>query len=331
MKKKIFLTILVVLLLVIVVSLWAVPIQQPKLWGLTFSARQARTFGLDPDEVLRALVNDLGIKALRLSAYWDDVEATKGTYDFSQIDKELAIAREGKATVLLAMGRKLPRWPECHDPKWYGDATTQEKRDSQLSYVRAIIERYKNDSLITIWQVENEPFLPFGDCPNYDVSVLDDEIALVKSLDTTRKVVVTDSGELSFWVRAAKRGDIFGTTMYRKVSNRYFGLITYPIPPSFFRVKRALTELAVGKRPSIVVELQGEPWDLSPYQYLPIERQFVTMSATDFTDVLNYAERTGFDTFYLWGGEWWYWLKTQGHPEHWDIIRSRISATSQES
>jgi len=324
MIKKIFLTIVFTILFVIVVSLWMVPIQQPKLWGLTFSARQARSLGLDPDEVLRALVNDLGMKTLRLSVYWDDVESTKGKYDFSQIDRELAIAREGGATVLLAMGRKLPRWPECHDPAWFGGSPGQERSESQLAYVRAVIERYKSDPIITMWQVENEPFLPYGACADYDITILDEELAIVRSLDVTRKVVVTDSGELSLWARAAKRGDIFGTTMYRKVSNRYFGLITYPIPPSFFRVKRALTEFAVGKRPSMVVELQGEPWDLTPYQYLPIERQFVTMGPSDFEETLAYAERTGFDVFYLWGGEWWYWLKTKGHDEHWNYMKARM-------
>lgn len=327
MKKKIFFGALFGIIILIAIALWAVPIREPRIWGLTFSARQARTFNLDPDEVLRALVNDLGMKALRLSAYWDDVESTKGSYDFSQLDRELAIAREGGATVLLAMGRKLPRWPECHDPSWLHEQSAEDARSAQLAYVRAVVERYKDESVIGAWQVENEPFLPYGYCPNYDVSLLDEEIAIVRELDATRKIIVTDSGELSLWVRAAKRADIFGTTMYRKVSNRYFGLITYPIPPSFFRVKRAFTEWAVGSRPSIVIELQGEPWDLSPYQYLPIERQFVTMGPEDFADTLAYAERTGFDTFYLWGGEWWYWLKTQGHTGHWDMVRERIRAS----
>ena len=327
MKKRIALGLLGVLLIIWAYGLVAVPKLEPKIWGLTFSARQAESFNLDPHETLTALVNDLGIKALRLSAYWDDIEPRKGEYDFSRIEGELDIARRGGATVVLAMGRKLPRWPECHDPKWLGEVSEGEQKERQLKYVKNVVERFKDDTTIGAWQVENEPFLPYGHCPGYDIDLLDQELSLVRELDPSRKVIVTDSGELSLWVRAAKRGDIFGSTMYRKVSNKYLGLITYPIPPSFFRVKRALTELAVGERPAIVVELQGEPWDLSPYQELPVERQFKTMGPDDFADTLEYAEKTGFDAFYLWGGEWRYWLKKNGHEEHWNLVKSRVDAT----
>jgi len=34
------------------------------------------------------------------------------------------------------------------------------------------------------------------------------------------------------------------------------------------------------------------------------------MNIVRFEDSINYAKRIGFDTIYLWGGEWWYWLKT---------------------
>ena len=328
MKKRIALGALGIILVMIGYGLYAVPKREPKVWGMTFSATQARTFGLDPDETLTALMNDLGIKALRLSAYWDDIESTKGKYDFSRIERELAIAESGGATVVLAVGRKLPRWPECHDPAWLKDTTPMEQKERQLMFARAVVERFKNDTTIGAWQVENEPFLPYGDCPNYDIDTLDQEIALVRALDPSRKVIVTDSGELSLWIRSAKRADIFGTTMYRKVSTHYLGLITYPIPPGLFRVKRAFTELVVGKRPAIVVELQGEPWDLEPFQGLSVERQFKTMGPDDFAKTLTYAERTGFDVFYLWGGEWWYWLKKNGHDEHWNLVKEKIRLAS---
>ena len=38
---------------------------------------------------------------------------------------------------------------------------------------------------------------------------------------------------------------------------------------------------------------------------------------------IEFAEKTGFDKFYLWGAEWWYWLKEkQGRPEIWDEARA---------
>lgn len=328
MKKRIALGVLIVLLLSIFLALWAVPKKKPMIWGITFSAQQAESLGLDPDETLTALIRDLGVRAVRLSAYWDDIESEQGVYDFSRIDRELDIAEAEGATVVLVVGRKTPRWPECHDPAWLSGESLTIQKERQLLYVRETIEHLKGRNSIGAWQVENEPFLPFGVCPNYDTDLLDQELELVRTLDPSREIIVTDSGELSFWVRAAKRADIFGTTMYRKVSNRYLGLITYPIPAAFFRVKLAFTELLVGKRPAIVIELQGEPWDLEPYQGLSIERQFVTMGPEDFAKTLEYAERTGFNVFYLWGGEWWYYLKRSGHDEHWNIVKEKIREAS---
>ena len=35
--------------------------------------------------------------------------------------------------------------------------------------------------------------------------------------------------------------------------------------------------------------------------------------------VVDYAKRTGQDTFYLWGAEWWYWMKVKhNQPEIWE-------------
>jgi len=139
--------------------------------------------------------------------------------------------------------------------------------------------------------------------------------------------LVTDSGELSIWIRAARRGDIFGTTMYRTVWNRVVGELTYPLPPSFFRFKRAITELVVGQKPMIVIELQGEPWGPKLIYETPLDEQLKTMNPEKFKDILEYIKGTGFDTFYLWGVEWWYYLRQNGHPEYWEKVKNLIETS----
>ena len=65
-----------------------------------------------------------------------------------------------------------------------------------------------------------------------DYAILDIDI------DKDREIMITDSGELSIWLPAVKRADVFGTTMYRIVwsekISKYFGYIKYPLPPRFF-------------------------------------------------------------------------------------------------
>jgi len=34
--------------------------------------------------------------------------------------------------------------------------------------------------------------------------------------------------------------------------------------------------------------------------------------------------KTNFDEQYLWGVEWWYYLREKGHPEIWNFLDDRI-------
>jgi len=43
------------------------------------------------------------------------------------------------------------------------------------------------------------------------------------------------------------------------------------------------------------------------------------MNLERFKQNIEFAKRTGLDKFYLWGAEWWYWLKEkQNQPEIWN-------------
>jgi hypothetical protein len=222
----------------------------------------------------------------------------------------------------LAVGRRLPGWPECHEPDWAKNLDKTEKQTRILKYIEEVITRYKNYDNIILWQVENEPFLRFFSkqtCGELDENFLQEEIALVKSLDSSRPVLVTDSGEFGTWFQAYKQGDTFGTSMYLYIWWRNaIGAFRYPITPAFFRFKHNLISLIFGKKPAIVIELSAEPWLLQPIVETPIEKQLERMGIDKFNEMLDFSSKTGFDTFYLWGAEWWYWLKLNGHEEHWN-------------
>ena len=184
-------------------------------YGVTFSEKQAKSLGLDWQKLYLDIFEDLGVKKIRLSAYWDEVEPENNKFDWTDLDWQVKEAGYGGAEIILAVGYRLPRWPECHYPEWVEDLDKNTKDEELLSYITAVISHYKENADIIAWQVENEPFLPhFGQCPVPDKELLDKEIKLVKMLDM-RPIIMTDSGELSAWVPAAKRADIFGTTMYR--------------------------------------------------------------------------------------------------------------------
>jgi len=279
-------------------------------YGITFSHKQAVDLGLDWKETYLAVLDDLGVKKLRLAAYWDAIEPELGYYKWDYLDWQIAEAEKRDVELILAVGGRLPRWPECHFPEWTKLQNEKDRQESLLIYIEKTIERYKDKKSIIYWQVENEPFLSnFGECPAIDSVFLDKEIALIKSLDD-RSIMMTDSGELSLWVSAAKRADIFGTTMYRDTySEKLKSYIHYPIEPGFFRFKRNISKFFAHPQKWIVIELQAEPWGPVPFQYLDKKERAKTMDLKKFRDIIEFSSKTGFQEFYLWGAEWWYWEK----------------------
>jgi len=295
-------------------------------YGVSFSPRLVRGMGLNWQAAYLAVLDELYVRKLRLMAYWDETENKEGVFNFDDLDWQINEADRRSAKVILAVGARLPRWPECHFPDWAENLVEQKKEQATMKYIQQVVERYRNQENIIAWQVENEPFLPhFGECPPLDKTFLDKEIALVRSLDE-RPIIITDSGELSFWVPAAERADIFGTSIYRNTYSYHFqSYIHYPLAPWFFRLKANLTEFFSMPKPSdmIVIELQAEPWGPTAYYQLTKDERERTMDVEKFKDILEFARRSGFQEFYLWGAEYWYWEKeVNGDSGMWEEAKT---------
>ena len=322
-----FLVSLVVL--AFVVFNWPVSSKNEKMsFGISYSPVFAKSLGLDWQKAYLDILDGLEVKKIRLASYWTQVEKEKGVYDFSETDWLLNEARKRNVKVILTFGIKVPRWPECFIPSDYMNDKTERER-ALLQYEYALIERYKKYENIEMWQAENEPFLPFGDCPAdaIDGDLVSREVAQAKMLDPTRPVMVTDSGELSLWYQAAKRADVFGTTLYRTIYKPQLGYFNYPLGPNFFRTKALFIKIFANQKNIIISELQGEPWGPKWLNEMSLEEQYKSMSPQKLTDIAEYARKTNFSESYLWGAEWWYWLKTQkGNSDMWNTAKKIINS-----
>lgn len=295
-------------------------------WGISFSAGHAQYLGFDWKTMYLDMLNDLQPKKLRLVSYWDETERERGVYDFHQQEEMLIEAGKRNIEVIMVVGLKQPRWPECHHPAWYNDLSLEQRSMAQLNIVKQTVDTLKKYPAITMWQVENEGLFDFGEvCPTIDKELFKSEIALVRNLDD-RPVLLTDSGELGRWVPTAKMGpDVLGPTMYRVVHNPKYGYFQYPLPPAFFRVKAGIVEKVTGVNRFLGAELQAEPWFADDMFRTDLKDQYSLMNPEIFRDNIEYAKDAGFSENYLWGVEWWYWLaKKHGDWGMWNEAKKLL-------
>jgi len=323
MVKKILIGFAVILFFIGFILLLLAQKDKPEeiVYGMSFNTPYARELGLNWQETYDAILDELGVRHLRLAAHWPMVELSPNIYNFAELDYQIERAEEVGAEVILGVGRRLPRWPECHTPDWVDTMTRAERQSVQLRYMEMVVNRYKDSPAVTVWQVENEPFLAafaFEHCGELDTEFLDKELALVRKLDPTRPVLVTDSGNLGLWYGAYSRGDRFGTSVYVHFWNPELGQFRTWLPPWIYRVKDNLMGVLYGEKETYLIELSAEPWLLEPIVDVPLETQFTRMNLEKFEDILDYAEATHYEKQYLWGVEWWYWLLQQDRPEMWE-------------
>lgn len=319
---KVFLFILAIAFLIFVFFSFKAPEAKNIIWGVNFSQTQAEALGLNWKETYRAIIEDLGADHIKLLTQWDKTEPSRNVFSFEDIDWQIQEAKGHDIKIIYVLGMKTGRWPECHLPSWASLLSKKEQQENLLQYIQEVVSRYKNDKAIVAWQAENEPLFKFGECPWHVKDFLVQEIKLIKSLDQTRPVIVSDSGEQSFWWKAANLGDIVGTTLYRKVWVHLTDSLGFyadiPLPPSSYWLKSKLIKKIFDKK-VINVELQAEPWTHKFLSQVPLKEQEKTMNLEKFQANIRYARQTGLSEFYFWGGEWWYWLKeNQNKPEIWE-------------
>jgi len=299
---------------------------EPVRMGATFIPDYALQLGVDPDETLDAIINDLGVKHLRLVSYWENGEMVQGTYDFAFLDKQMDKAAEADVKVSLAIGLRQPRWPECHMPAWAAKLPIGEWEPRLLDYISAVVERYRNHPALDSWQLENEFFLKaFGDCPDHSRDRLVNEFNRVKQLDPDTTLVVSMSNNAIGTPIGQPTPDEWAISVYKRVwdqtlTKRYF---EYPIPAWYYAFRAGFTEITRGHN-SFIHELQAEAWLPPSYtmQTAPIDEFYKSLNPERLQHRFRYAQATGMKKIDLWGAEWWYYMKVRRNaPELWNVAK----------
>lgn len=303
--------------------------------GATFIPNYARYYDLDPQETMTAIVDDLGIKRLRLVSYWSDMEKERGKYNFDELDWQFRLAEEKGVKVSLALGLRQPRWPECHMPSWAQEMMGQEWYRPLEDFIAAVVNRYKDSPALDSYQLENEYFLKaFGICYDFNRDRLVSEYNLVKRLDPNTPLVVSMSNNAIGTPVGEPKPDKWAISVYKRVwdktiTKRYF---EYPIPAWYYAFRAGFTELTRG-REVFMHELQTEAWTPDTFggtKESPLVEQDKSLDPHRLQERIRYGEATGMKTMDLWGVEWWYWRKTK-HSDNalWDTAKTELQRIDQ--
>ncbi|HYF96880.1 MAG TPA: hypothetical protein VD947_02465 [Patescibacteria group bacterium] len=317
--------------------------KQPLVIGATFSPYYAQSFGLDPKQTMDAMIHDLGFKRLRLVSYWNKSEPTPGKYDFTDLDWQFKKAEQADVKISLALGLRQPRWPECHMPKWAEKQPMEQWSPKLNDYITEVVNRYKYSPVLESYQLENEYFLTvFGDCPDHSKERLISEFNLVKSLDSSKPLIVTRSNNaVPSWPVGEPRSDINGASIYKRVwdktvTQRYF---EYPVPAWFYAFLAGGAEITTGRN-TFIHELQTEAWlptnekgrAYHMNDVASIPEQNKSLSPEQLSDRIDYAIATGMRTIDVWGVEWWYWRKEVAKdPTLWDVAKQKVQESQQKN
>jgi len=302
----------------------------PMTMGVTFIPSYASYLGVDPQQTYAAILDDLQVRHIRLTSYWDATEPKPGRYDFRQLDWEFRMAEQRGAKISLALGLRQPRWPECHMPSWAANEPVETWQPQLATFIGTVVNRYKNSPSLDSYQLENEYFLSvFGTCTNYSRQRLIDEFNLVKRLDPNHTVIIARSNNALGTPLNQPIPDEFGVSVYKRVwdatiTHRY---IEYPFPAWFYAFL-AGTEKIIWGKDTVIHELQAEPWAPKGkgVPQTSLAEQNKSLDATRFKHRIAYGKGTGMKTIDLWGAEYWYYRKVILHqPDIWNIARQEFT------
>lgn len=274
-------------------------------YGFSFSKGQCDWLNLDWKKLLDKLSNS-NLKIIRLGLYWNEIEKENGIYDFSSSKEIIEYSQNLGFEIILTVGMKAPRWPEFYIPNFVQKSELEQKT---LDFIKACVEQFKDFENISTWQIENEPLDPSGPSNlNIDSDFLQQEIDLVKGLDSSRKILVTIWGN-----DLKKRNNLEKILKLKNIDQ--IGFDFYPKQPGLFRyrgpdyslvdLKEITIHLQSKNIKPIIAELQAEPWEKFDYKKSPEKVKSVSLDLIK-KNIIDYKD-LGFEEIILWGIEYCEW------------------------
>lgn len=174
--------------------------------GFSYSPEESLGANRVPTQDLAILLDATDPDLVRLPIYWESVEPTPDSLDFSSVDELLAVVEEHDQVasrptrVVLTVGARNFLYPELHEPAWAAPRQQPHLNELQSAaayraYFDGSLLRYRDSPLLYAWQVENEPLdyvvNASTGADQITVEQLAWEVSEVHQLDPGKTVVTT--------------------------------------------------------------------------------------------------------------------------------------------
>ena len=321
--------------------------------GISFRPLQAADLGLDPQEALRSLLA-YPFEIIRIGAYWNRIEQRPGGFEPAELDRELdAVEAAGKQVILCVGAVKTFGYPEffvpahhVREPLREGSLVTPEARtellDAAVEHITRLVERYRDRSAITAWQVEHEAVDPLGMEHSWRLAeaFARREVEAVRAADPDRPVMMNGFLAMSAPVRIQQQwrtrdqgdslavaqhlADIVGVDVYPRHALAAAGPLTLYLDGSGGQASRRRREellawAAVPGRQLMIAEGQAEPWEAVTTPPSPPGRVMRSCRPEDLIANYNDCLRWGssaISAYLFWGAEYWLLRDRQGDPSY---------------
>jgi mannan endo-1,4-beta-mannosidase len=163
------------------------------------------TMGSGP--LLGQAMDALGPGRVIRAWFFQELATTNGVRDWAAFDHTLAVARDKGERVIVTLGNE---WNDCEvqegfkDESWYASRYRTPSGTNPMSYrdfVAQVVERYKRDPTVLMWQLLNEAEDPVsfgGACSATSATTLrswaGDMSSLVKSIDGVHLLTIGTIG-----------------------------------------------------------------------------------------------------------------------------------------
>ncbi|WP_322795083.1 beta-galactosidase [Tepidiforma sp.] len=287
--------------------------------------------------VLRQLMEETGIRLVRLSVRWDEVEPEEGRFDFTVIEAELDAVRAMGGGANVSIGMKAQRHPEFYIPGWALEGVELREglvlsevpalRARALRMVGTVAAHLAGRPEIDSWTAENEGYIASHRAHRYSLSqeYVAEVARTIRAADPLgRPVVINHAQHYVFdrrWKDALADADVLAQSMYPR---RNGSLLGRPVVIDIMQLgwlmpnyaHQARVARAQGKE-FWVTELQAEPWTDGDARLISPERPSPNLSPATLRRNVEYARRTGALRIYLWGAEWWLYQRERYGDGSW--------------